>query len=395
MRLTTLVLIAAAASGSAGHLVPPAAAAAPPDDDYQLAQMAISRGRAWLLDHQQKDGVWRSDVYSAFRDGTSLTPLVLLALRESAPPAGEDEFLSRGRDQLAAMVRPDGSIDPGRDGINYPVYTAALAVRVLSGSPKHKSARDTWLAELRRRQLDEANGWSPNDPAYGGWGYCHALPLKPKTGEFVPPLLESNLSATVYALDALHAAGVPADDPAYRKALSFVVHCQNWREDKRTASDDGGFFFIDGDAARNKAGPVSNDVNGRERFRSYGSTTADGYRVLRLCGLPADHPRVVAARDWLRKNFDGATHAGDYPRERAADKDAVYFYYAWSMSQILDDIAPADAKAWATGLTKGIIGRQHENGSWSNPCKAVREDDPILATAFAVGALAHCQRQFR
>jgi squalene-hopene/tetraprenyl-beta-curcumene cyclase len=346
----------------------------------------LTRGRAWLLAHGH-DGVWRSEVYTPFRDGPSLTPLVLLALQESGDPADCD--------YLARLARADGSIDAGRFGINYPVYTCALTVRVLCNSPKHRAARDASLAELRRRQLDESNGWATQDEQYGGWGYCHAVPAKPKPGEFAPPLLESNLSATVYALDALHAAGVPADDPAFKRALAYVITCQNCAEESYHIDpefDDGGFFFIADDPARNKAGPLGQDTNGRERFRSYGSTTADGYRALRRCGLPADHPRLVVALNWLRKHFDGKTHPGDYPPERAGDKDAVYFYYAWSLAQSLDEVPREDARRWAGALAAGLIARQRPDGSWSNPCKAVREDDPILATAFAVAALARCQR---
>ena len=62
------------------------------------------------------------------------------------------------------------------------------------------------------------------------------------------------------------------------------------------AFDDGGFFFIPNDPGQNKAGPAGTDRHGRQRFRSYGTMTADGLRILIRCGLPATHPRVVAAR---------------------------------------------------------------------------------------------------
>jgi hypothetical protein len=394
MRFCVLIVaISFAAIGCTGQLPSPITSVVP-DDDYQFAMMATARGKVWLADHRGRDGVWRSDVYSAFRDGPSLTPLVLLALEEMGDPGRPDPIIADGCDYLTKMVQPDGTIDGGKDGINYPVYTAALAVRVLSGSAKYTKARDAWLAELRRRQLDETNGWSTDDPQYGGWGYCHPLPRKPKPGEFVPPLLESNLSATVFALDALNAAGVPTSDRAYQKALRFIVRCQNLSADGKVADahfDDGGFFFIESDAARNKPGPLGQDKAGRERFRSYGSTTADGYRALRRCGLAADHPRVVAALDWLQKQFDGKSHPGDYPPERAGDKDAVYFYYAWSLSQSLGDVPPADTKRWAAALSAELVQRQRTDNCWINVCRAVREDDPILATALAVMTLARCQ----
>ncbi len=360
------------------------------------APSPLERGRQFLTARQGSDGAWRSETYSSFRDGASLTPLVLLALQELPGPAGNDAAVARGTEYLARLVRPDGTIDAGEQGLSYPIYTAALAVRVLSlpGNEQHKAARDTWLADLRRRQLDESLGWGPADEYYGGWGYCHGLPRKPRPGEFVPPLVESNLSATVYALDALRAAGVPADDPAFGKALAFLSRCQNFADDPRVADrrfDDGGFFFIPGDPARNKPGPAGRDAHGRERFRSYGSTTADGYRALRLCGLPADHPRVRAALDWLFRQFDGTAHAGDYPPERTGDKDAVYFYYAWSLAQALSDLPPDLARKWAVALTEEVIRRQQPDGGWRNPCKAVREDDPILATALATMTLARCR----
>jgi len=56
---------------------------------------------------------------------------------------------------------------------------------------------------------------------YGGWGFCAGLPRKPAADEFAPPLLESNLSATVFALQALHAAGCPRTIPPSAKRSSF------------------------------------------------------------------------------------------------------------------------------------------------------------------------------
>jgi squalene-hopene/tetraprenyl-beta-curcumene cyclase len=376
----------------------PSAPTAPvvPDDKSSFADMAMARARHFLIAKQGADGTWRSDTYSSFRDGASLTPLVVLALNELHDQGCDDSALGRGTEYLVKLVKPDGTIDAGEYGLSYPVYTAALAVRVLSrpGNERHKAARDAWLAELRRRQLDESLGWGPADEPYGGWGYCHALPRKPQPGEFVPPLLESNLSATVFAIDALRAAGVPAADPAYQKALRFVTRCQNYPDDPKAADakfDDGGFFFIYADPARNKPGLAGTDAAGRERFRSYGSTTADGYRALRMCGLPPEHPRVRASLGWLRKHFDGAAHAGDYPPERSGDKDAVYFYYAWSLAQSLNDVPAEEARAWAVALADGVMARQQSDGGWRNPRKAVHEDDPILATAFAAAALARCR----
>src|SRR5439155_8988109 len=97
--------------------------------------------------------------------------------------------------------------------------------------------------------------------------------------------------------------------------------------------DDGGFFFIYGDPVRNKAGVAGNNRAGHERYRSYGSTTADGLRALLASGLPPDHPRVRAAVGWLEKHFSADEHPGRYTEGREANQPAVYFYYCHSVAR--------------------------------------------------------------
>src|SRR5207249_2787990 len=108
---------------------------------------------------------------------------------------------------------------------------------------------------LLDRQLTEKHGWKPEDKEYGGWGYCRLVPTKPEPGKFAPPLIESNLSATVFAVDALKAAGV-SDRAAYDAALVFVRRCQNVNffrgEIPPGQVTDGGFHFIYDDPVRNK-----------------------------------------------------------------------------------------------------------------------------------------------
>src|SRR5205807_8587178 len=118
----------------------------------------------------------------------------------------------KGAAYLAGLVKAGGEIEEGLFGLSYPVYTSAGAVIVLSQpcNQRHRKARDAWLAYLRKRQLTRELGWQPADKPYGGWGYSNTLPYKPKEGKTLPPLTESNLSATLFALEALRAAGCKA-----------------------------------------------------------------------------------------------------------------------------------------------------------------------------------------
>jgi squalene-hopene/tetraprenyl-beta-curcumene cyclase len=301
------------------------------------------------------------------------------------------------------MVREDGTIDAGAELLTFPVYTSAGAIEVLGGEqePGTERARAAWLAYLRARQLDERLGWRPTDAHFGGWGYAVEMPRKPRPGETVGTPVESNLSATAFALDALAAARVPLQDPAYEKALVFVKRCQNFAEDPTEADarfDDGGFFFRPGDAAKNKAGVAGKDRQGEERFSSYGGMTADGLRALLRCGLPADHPRVAAARRWLERNFAAHANPGRFAPDREIIRDATYYYYCRSVALSFTQLGTGeiDGKTgkvnWAEALAEELLRRQRPDGSWVNRFTDTKEDDPLVSTPSAAAALVLCRR---
>jgi squalene-hopene/tetraprenyl-beta-curcumene cyclase len=393
-------VLAAAAAGFAGCgrrtpiPVAPGEPAIVRDIDRSLKAAAD-----FLVRQQSRDGAFRSDTYGAFKDGPSLTPWVLLALSAAPPSTRIERAYRKGVKYLAARVGPDGKINAGKYGLSYPVYTAAGAVAVLSDrrNARFRKARDGWLDYLRQRQLTEKLGWRRSDREYGGWGYSIRLPRKPRQD----PLTESNLSATVFALDALKAAGLPTRHPAFARALTFVKRCQNYQKDPKRRDgrfDDGGFFFIYDDPDRNKAGVARRDAAGRERYFSYGSTSADGLRCLLLCGLPRSHPRVVAARRWLEKHFRADRHPGTFRPDHENRRAAVYYYYARSAARALRAasgpiLSTRRGKVnWAEALAGELRRRQRKDGSWVNPADFVREDDPVTATCLAAAALAECRR---
>jgi squalene-hopene/tetraprenyl-beta-curcumene cyclase len=388
-------------AGLVGCGSPPSPPPPPPPADP--IDRALVRAADFFVARQDEEGAWRSDFYGPLKDGPSLTSLVAYALILAAGPQGTAPRMLasvKGQSYLAAMARPDGTIDEGPHGLSQPVYSAALASSAIAAGQNHPPASRAWLKYLRERQLTEALGWAPADKEYGGWGYCAVLPRKPAPGEARPPLLESNLSATAFALAALHEPNSPADAPALRAALVFVKRCQNYADDadrRDAAFDDGGFFFIYDDPVRNKAGVAGKDRFGRERFASYGSATADGVSCLLACGVSLDDPRVMAARRWLEAHFDVSTHPGKYAPDREASRDALYYYYCRSLAGALAALGikeidtPAGKVSWAAALADELMKRQREDGSWANELLAQRENDPLIATSHAVEALAICR----
>src|SRR5262249_32245396 len=143
--------------------------------------------------------------------------------------------------------------------------------------------------------------------------------------KLAPPLIESNLSATTFALEALQAANHSDPEPYYRAEL-FLLTCQN---------EDGGFHFIYDDPVRNKAGGPNED---RSKFYSYGSTTADGVRALSISEMvrmriedESFAPKRIArgngttwgdAWRWLVKHFHSDRHPGEYIQAHERNRDA-------------------------------------------------------------------------
>jgi hypothetical protein len=294
---------------------------------------------AWLLQQQSGDGAWRSDAYGAFRDGRALTPVVLRALAGERPAEAACKSACKWLLENRATLFEE-----------YPVH---LASAILESSVHFPDLKP--LAVAAKERLLELQC-----PGTGGWSYATVPP--PPSGE-LSPMQQPNLAATVMAIDGLRAAGLRADDPVLRKSLAFVQTCQNHGDAK---FDDGGFFQMADDPARNKAGIAGIDDEGKTRYKSYTSATADGLRALLLCGESPDSPRVRTATEWLQKS----------PHRGPAD---LKYYTARSLAKA-GHLCPTHRSQLVAG--------QATDGSFRNPAGEMREDCPLVATALMVEALA-------
>lgn len=119
--------------------------------------------------------------------------------------------------------------------------------------------------------------------------------------------------------------------------------------------------------------------------------TYAGLKSMIYAGLSADDPRVMAAMEFIRKNYSltenpGMGHAGQF-----------YYYHTFAKSlkvagvEILDDDSgkPHD---WKMELGEQLIQMQQEDGSWVNQQNdRWMEGDRQLVTAYALLALAQCK----
>lgn len=326
----------------------------------------VERGAYWLLKQQAEDGGWHSSTYGTMRSGVGNTALVLDALSHMPAEwrAAHAAEISRGVRFLMANLDDTGYLTAPRRSADFPTYATAL---LLSALDRMNNREFLTERERMRGYLREVQGSDP-EANFGGWSQVG--------GELEDAESESNfnLSVTRHALEAL--AGDEAARQSRANAIKFVENCRN--------SDDGGFYFIpDIDDPLNKAG-----VTAAGAARSYGTTTADGILALVACQVPADDERIQEALHWLEENphIDNVPGYGGRGNVVHADT-ALQFYYFSALARVMERFPLSMLATQRDTLSKEVTRLQQLDGSWSNPNKLMREDDPLIATAFAITAL--------
>jgi hypothetical protein len=329
---------------------------------WKRGRSSLTRAAEYLWAQQAADGGFHSATYGLLRSGQSLTPLVLGALlrvRDGTTPA------AAAVDRAIAFIRThtsiDGAVGVAGGDVDYPNYATALAVDALVTAERRSWTVDIapMVAHLRAQQFSEANGWTPEHPAYGGWGMGGPLRRPPDAGHV-------DLSMTRFVLEALRAAGVDGSDPAMTRARVFLERSQN---------RDGGFFFSPVMAALNKAGQSA------DGFTSYGTTTADGVLALRACGVPDSDDRIARGIAWLDSNHRSDLVPGfdEADGPRASWGSGLRFYYAAAIARVRPHY-------------RVRLPEQAGDGSFRNANSRVKEDDPLIATAFAIQTMTRAGR---
>lgn len=342
------------------------------------ASTAARAAAQFLSTRQSPDGAWRSAQYSAFYRGDTLTPLIL-----SSIDFGSEDF-ARGLHWLGALVDSLPADEPWTT-LTYPLFTAAYGAQVFAlAGDFTRAVRCVEIIDALR--ISPALGWPADDPACGAWSDSPTPPRRLSDSGPVPDMIAPNLSATVLALQALVAAGRASDCAL---ALPFIQTCQNYTATQPSAFDDGGFFFTPADPIRNKAGIAGHDRQGRQRFHSYGSATCDGALALRACQPASDPARITAAESWIATHTRGLAHAGAWSPGRATARASLTYYHVQALAEVVAR-AP-HLSPLCRPVVAELLAQQTADGSWSGPAVDSCEDDPLVATAFALRALTRLQ----
>jgi squalene-hopene/tetraprenyl-beta-curcumene cyclase len=347
--------------------------------DLKLWEVTVDTGIKYLRGAQEDNGGWSSE------RSPGVTGIVLTGLLRTGQISTSDPMAERALKYIEGLVNPKYKHIAGKDPKvqlqNYVTCVNVMALAAANRAGKYKSVIGDAVEFLKKLQWDETEGKGPEDDYYGGAGYDSKS--------------RPDLSNTQFFIQALKDAGVPADDPHLRKAMTFVSRCQNIKgetNDRPWAKkiDDGSFIYTPASGGVTK---VMDQPQPDGSLPGYGSMTYAGIKSLIYCGVSKDDPRVKKAFEWIQKNYSVEANPG---MPGARSHWGLYYYYH-TMAKTLDVLGldyVVDAKGqkhdWRKDITEALAKHQQADGSWSNNTHWM-EADPNLVTGYALMALAYCK----
>ncbi len=347
--------------------------------DAKTWDAVATKATNFLKSSQDAKGGWSTD------KSPGVTGVVLTGLLKSGTATAKDPMAEKALKYIESLINREHKHIAGQDAKvqlqNYVTSINVMALTAANQSDKYKGIVDDAVKFLKKLQWDEDEGKSPSDDYYGGAGYDSKS--------------RPDLSNSQFFLDALRAAGLPKDDPAFQKALVFVSRCQNLKSETNDQPwakliNDGSFIYT---AANGGVTKVVDKAEPDGSLPGYGSMTYAGIKSLIYCGVSKDDPRVKKAYEWIQKNYSVEKNPG---MPEARSQWGMYYYYH-TMAKSLDALGIdtlVDAKGqkhdWRKDITEALAKRQRPDGGFANVANWM-EADPNLDTGYALMALSYCK----
>ena len=332
----------------------------------QQVKASVAKGAGWLQKSQKENGAWSEAGMPA------LTGLPLWALASAGLPACK-ESTDKAVAFITSKQNPDGGIyvdQPDKKGGGLGNYNTSICVTALHATGRKDLAPNI----LKARTYIASSQHLGSDDHQGGFGYD-----KNNKRTY------TDLNNTTFSMDAMRRTQTVEDlRPATEKradvnwdaALKYVEKMQN-----KTGETKGGFAYNTDDP---KAGATTN-ANGTVMLRAYGSMTYAGVLSMLHANLDKSDPRVRGAFDYASKFWSVDEHPGQ-------GQQGIYFYFnimARALSAASVDTLPKASGdiRWREEMIKKVLALQKPDGSWVNDNNRWWENDPVLATSYAMLAL--------
>ncbi len=339
------------------------------------AKAAVNRGLDWLLSQQSTNGSWSNPAFPA------LTAMPLQALVQSGRTDAKAAAASAVQ-FILSCVHSNGAIYvevPDRKGGGLSGYNTAICMTALSATRNPALIRVIQNA----RQYMAGSQHFGDDEYRGGFGYDRS------TQRSYTDLLNTYYATVAMretqSVEDMRPAGEKRVDIDWSETVKYVARLQNKPE--AGPQDAGGIVYNPNDP---KAGATTN-AQGIVVLRSYGSITYAGMLALIYANVDRDDTRVQSAFDWSVRHWSLDENPG-------MGSQGLFFFYnvlgkslgAYGQPSLhMKDGTTVD---WKTELAKKLISLQKIDpktgrGYWVNDNNRFWENDPVLATAYALIAL--------
>jgi squalene-hopene/tetraprenyl-beta-curcumene cyclase len=337
----------------------------------------VDKAIRYLKSAQAVDGSWSRE------KSPGITGVVLTGVLSTGKVNPDDQLVTKALGYIESLVNPRAGHIAGQDPKvqlqNYVTSVNVMALCAANRENRYQKVIGDAALFLKRLQWDEEEGRGPSDSYYGGAGYDSQS--------------RPDLSNTQLFLDALNAANIPKDDPAYRKALIFVSRCQNFKGEQNDQPwagkiNDGSFIYSAAAGGQTKTEKLPDGS-----LPGYGSMTYAGIKSMIYCGVAKDDARVQKAYEWITRHYSVELNPGMPPEH---SQWGLYYYYH-TMAKCLDTLGideVVDANGvhhnWRADLTAALAKRQGPDGSWINENHWLAADPPLV-TGYALMALGRCK----
>lgn len=353
------------------------------------ADETLERAIDWLVAQQSESGAFKSKHYGAMKQGAATTSLALYSLSMTQSDFTETqraaidkafEFLLQGTKARGRVANPDGSLD-------HPVYSTAM---LLVAAKKFQYDLDAKLVAtlhdfLVRSQCIEGRGFKPGNPNYGGWDVIGPDVMPEKTSG-------TNVSVTRFVLQAFKCWEADPKMEAAKAVAKRVSESQqkakDWLKRLQQQSADGGFYFTaQPGSALNKA------TNKQGQVVAYATATCDGCLAMHSI---SDSDRIgegfAKAELWIKNNATPEKVFGfeEGDESGAGWSKALHFYHLQALAKVASTVVgPGDwVEKMQANISQRLANAQKDDGRFENGSSLMRENDPLIATAFAIIALS-------
>ncbi len=342
----------------------------------------------WMWRQQSPDGGWHSETHAVLRDGRVLTPYILFHLLLVPKEIFEvdQKAVDKAIEFIIREMRSSFNIDSSTLK-DYPNYSAAYALRVLYKLERDTALQQSIAAYFHQQQFIQERGFSIDSLAFGGWGYGesnlkhgeHGHVDISHTRRIAEALIETGNIKTQIKEDVfLFLKGVQRSPEDLRLYKGCV--------DREKLPYDGGFISSAVTLATNKSQPYLIDSAGYH-YPSYATATCDGLLAMHALSLHKTSTYQDASK-WLIANqqmhtIDGLTH---HPEQW---DEVMHFYHLSVRSEAMSIIDPDGG--WQDTISRMLIEEQLPEGYFINHLGGInKEDDPLMATIFAIQAGGNC-----